>query len=94
MMTLLKVCEEFSDEYHISFNVTKSTHSYFSKNNSGHTKPFELFGNIIPTVECDKHLGYIIGHDTFQKMNQASINELHQHVNIFVSTIFECDDGH
>ena len=81
MMTLLKVCEELSDEYHISFNATKCKHIYFSQTNSCHPKSFELCGNNIPTVECDKHLGNIICQDTFQKIVQASINELYHNVN-------------
>ena len=83
----VKVFEELSDECHISFNATKSKHTYFSKNknNSCHPKAYEPCGNIIPTVECDKHLGNIIGQDTFQKVIQASINDLYQNVNMLLA---------
>ena len=71
MMTLLNACEEFSDEYHIYFNAIKSKHIYFSKNNSCQPKPFELCGNIIPIVECDKHLGNTISQDYHTTCNQT-----------------------
>jgi hypothetical protein len=91
MEILINICEEFSQEFSISFNATKSKHIYFSKTHGYSAIPFQMQGNNIPTVEFDKHLGNLIGQDIFHQVIDESTHELYRNVNILLSQFSKVD---
>ena len=50
---------------------------------------FNLLGTDIPTVLHDKHLGNIIGHDSFKETIDVKVYDLYQNVNLLLAQ-FPC----
>jgi hypothetical protein len=82
MLTLISVCEEYSSEFHILFNASKSRHIFFNRGKCPRPDEFYLLGNAIPVADSEKHLGNTIGLDGFQQTIEACTNELYKNVNM------------
>ena len=89
MQSLLGICEQFSEEFQIKFNASKSKHIFMSKQKQYLASNFKMFGTDIPTVNNEVHLGNIIGQDSFTKTIDSKVSELYQNVNLLVSQ-FPC----
>ena len=69
MKTLLDICEQFSEQYDILFNASKSKLIVFGESNL--IPRVELQGQLIPVVDKENHLGYPIGNRP--RMNECII---------------------
>lgn len=86
MDKLLKICEEFSEEYQIKFNASKSKHILFNTKKENISSSFHMQGDIIPTVDSDKHLGNTIGANAQEQMINARIVDMYRNTNFLIST--------
>ena len=91
MEKLINICEQFSEEFSILFNGTKSKHIFFSMDNVQTEIQFKMQGCIIPKVPCEKHLGNLIGINSFNQAIDNSVNtkykiQKHQSTNVSVLT--------
>ena len=91
MDSLINICEDFSREYSILFNGTKSKHLFFSNKHKETKVQFMMQGCCIPYVSQDKHLGNIIGQDKLIRSVDTAINELYINTNLLISQFNVCD---
>ena len=91
MSSLINICEQFSLEYSISFNDTKSKHIFFSHDSGDSHVTFQMQGKDIPKVSSDLHLGNLIGPNTFKDVITNSINEIYRNVNILCAQFYTTD---
>ena len=80
MKVLLNICKQFSIDFDICFNASKSKMLYFGN----YTKVivFKLCGKDIEIVTHEKHLGNLILKNTLEKQIQQNVNDLYSNVNI------------
>ena len=91
MDIMISICEEFSEEFSILFNATKSRHLFFSKKNISTKVKFQMQGATIPTVENEKHLGNMIGKNGSNKSVKDSVSELYKNTNLLMSQFSKCN---
>ena len=85
MQKLVDVCENFSKEFHINFNPSKSKMIVYSNNQQPDIQPFSMQGQAIETVRNEKHLGNIIGKNALDKQILSCVAELNGNVNLLMS---------
>jgi len=85
MKQMLTLCEQFSNEYLIRFNATKSKLLVYGANNNSPVK-IVFQGNVVPQSIKEKHVGHTIGTtydiDTF--ITQDVCNQLYAKVNLLM----------
>jgi len=86
---LLKVCEEFSSDYDLEFNASKSKMIVF--NGSDDFVPLKMKDVVIPITLREKHLGNLIGNNSSAFRIAKAVNELHISFNKLFSE-FSCLD--
>ena len=91
METLISICEEFSRDYSILFNASKSKHLYFSHKSKDTAVRFDMQGVPIPLVPSEKHLGNLIGQDRLSLSINSAISELYVNLNMLMSQFSNCD---
>jgi len=91
MDKLIQICEEFSLDFSITFNATKSKHIVFSKDKTHTHVTFCMQGKVIPTVEHDKHLGNIIGPNVLKLAIEDKVHELYKNTNLLMAQFSKSD---
>ena len=91
MDSLILICEQFSEEYSILFNASKSKHLFFSDKIKETQVRFTMQGSDIPNVLNDKHLGNWIGLDKQNKSIDACVSELYINTNLLLSQFARCN---
>ncbi len=84
MDKMINICEQFSNQYNLQFNGSKSKHIFFSRLNSDSKVLFKLDGSNIIGVKTDKHLGHLIGLNSMHESVESSIKELYSNVNVLL----------
>ena len=90
MDTLIGICEQFSKEFSIQFNATKSRHLFFGSKRKDTYAQFQMQGSTIPKVNSEKHLGNFIGQDNLRKSIERSITELYVNTNMLMTKFAKC----
>ena len=90
LKSMLKICEEFSKEFHINFNASKSKLIIFGECTSD-VKVY-LQGNLISLVSTEKHVGNIVGNDpdTMSQSVHVACNHLYGKLNFLINQIGAC----
>ena len=81
---MLSICEEFSAEYDITFNATKSKLLIFGDNCQDIKIKFQ--SNIIPCVSSKCHLGNLIGpmFNLHIKSIESTTYNMYEHLNLLL----------
>ena len=84
--SMLRVCEEFANEFSVMFNASKSKLIIRSKNisssNLNQLSSFSFMNGNIEIAQSDKHLGNIIGNVNQVNIVQNIVNELKTKTNM------------
>ena len=82
LCVLLDICKQFSLEFQVNFNSSKSELIVFSNANDCHTSV--LFNNqMISSVSSEQHLGQILGNQVSQECIKTITNDFIKRVNVF-----------
>ena len=89
MKRMLTICEEFSIQYDIIFNATKSKLIVYNTS-SENLNPLFMNESMIPLSECEKHLGCCIGKNCMSKRIDKLICEMYSNVNKLMINFHKC----
>ena len=82
LCVLLDICKQFSLEFQVNFNLSKSKLIVFSNANDCDTSV--LFNNqMISSVSSEQHLGHIIGNQVSQECIKSITNDFFKRVNVY-----------
>ena len=92
MKKLLSICEEFSADYDILFNATKSKLLIFGDNCQNVNIQFQ--GNMIPCVSSECHLGNLIGpmHNLHRKSIESTTHNMFGRLNLLLRQFSKTDN--
>ena len=82
MNSFLLICENYSREYELMFNASKSKTVLF---NSESDDMFSLHGNRIDIVQSEAHLGNFFGANSFHSQIDRSIRDLYMNFNLLLA---------
>ena len=83
LCVLLDICKQFSLDFQINFNSSKSKLIVFSNANDCDTSV--LFNNqMISSVSSEQHLGHIIGNQVSQECIKSITNDFFKRVNVYM----------
>ena len=86
MRRMLKVCEAFARQYHVTFNAGKSALIVHpSRRHPCTPVHLDLLSEEIPIVPASKHLGISIGHQGMEQTAQKAIALLYSRTNVLFS---------
>ena len=87
LSSMLRICEQFSEEFNISFNVKKSKLLVYGK--ATNNVCVKLQGNVIAQSTIEKHVGNVIGTgpDIDKIVIHNACNELYAKVNLLLRQI-------
>lgn len=83
---MLKICSEFADDFHMSFNPLKSKHIIFScgQDDILDTR-VSLNGSAIETVSTELHLGNVVGPRTQREAIRNAVDDMYRRTNVILS---------
>ncbi len=84
MKKMLELCEQFSADYDICFNPSKSKAVCFGSSLSANSN-FSFGGKTIDVAQIEQHLGYFIGTDSDVSQIQQTIGQLNGNVNLLMA---------
>lgn len=91
MTTLLQICEEFAEEYNVTFNATKSQALLFrTRTFPPDLRPFQLHGSSIPFQDNALHLGSFIGINANTENISKLMKDLYSKTNILLTNYHFC----
>lgn len=82
MNSFLLICENYSREYELMFNASKSKTVVF---NSETDDMFSLHGNHIEIVQSEAHLGNFFGANSFHSQIDRNIRDLYMNFNLLLA---------
>ena len=90
LKNMLKVCESFATDYHITFNLLKSKLICYNIDSSMCT-PISLNSQPITIMNSDKHLGKFISSDIRDRNVISRMCDLYQRSNSIISDFSSCN---
>ena len=84
MKKMLELCEQFSADYDICFNPSKSKAVCFGPSLSANNN-CSFGGKTIDVAHIEQHLGYFIGTDSDVSQIQQTIGQLNGNVNLLMA---------
>ena len=74
MRKMLRICENFAEQFHVLFNASKSALIVHSSNRQTHDNvEMNLSGEAIPQVTSSKHLVIVVGHKGMEQTAQKAV---------------------
>ena len=88
-VSMIEICEQYAQEYHVKFNATKSFLIKYNVANHN-TADITLLGNKIDTVKSSVHLGHFIGNDSNKKNITKAVSDLISRTNYIIAKFGFC----
>ena len=82
LCVLLEICKQFSLEFQVNFNLSKSKLIVFFLNDNDCDTSVLFNNHMISFVSSEQHLGHIIGNQVSQECIRCITNEFIKRVNV------------
>jgi hypothetical protein len=87
---MLQVCDDFAQEFDVTFNPDKSKYLVFGQPDREHAQQLRWKNRLLKETHCDKHLGNIIGQRSERESMEAAIGDFYRRFNLMMHRFQFC----